>query len=182
MICWVCRLYFSGLVCSVLSQDECRFKINYRRFCVCFRCLEKVILWSRLCLAKDEFRYYRYLEWLIYAGKLKWCDLSTSKIHQVEETVLVSILIFVHKINTAWNDDNMDHVLSCQLFLECCACEIFNSDISFTSTFSSTFITLVKSVQTSHQPTRAQSEETIWMFEIILRSIFIKKWARNIPQ
>ena len=59
MICWVCRLYFSGLVCSVLSLDECLIKINYGRFCVCFRCLEKVILWSRLCLAKDEFRYHR---------------------------------------------------------------------------------------------------------------------------
>ena len=59
MICGVCRLYFSGLVCSVLSLDECLIKINYGRFCVCFRCLEKVILWSRLCLAKDEFRYHR---------------------------------------------------------------------------------------------------------------------------
>ena len=39
MICWVCRLYFSGLVCSVLSLDECLIKSNYRRFCVCFRCL-----------------------------------------------------------------------------------------------------------------------------------------------
>ena len=51
MICRVCRLYFSGLVCSVLSLDECLIKINYGRFGVCFRCLEKVILWSRLCLA-----------------------------------------------------------------------------------------------------------------------------------
>ena len=59
MICGVCRLYFSGLVCSVPSLDECLIKINYGRFCVCFRCLEKVILWSRLCLAKDEFRYHR---------------------------------------------------------------------------------------------------------------------------
>ena len=41
--------------------------------------------------------------------------------------------------------------------VEYCACEIFNSDILFTSTF----ITLVKSVQTSHQPTRAQSKKTI---------------------
>ena len=57
MICWVCRLYFSGLVCSVLYLDECLIKINYGRFCLCFRCLEKVILWSRLCLARDEFRY-----------------------------------------------------------------------------------------------------------------------------
>ena len=54
---WVCRLYFSGLVCSVLYLDECLIKINYGRFCLCFRCLEKVILWSRLCLARDEFRY-----------------------------------------------------------------------------------------------------------------------------
>ena len=59
MICGVCRLYFSGLVCSVLSLDECLIKINYGRFCICFRCLEKVIWWSRLCLAKDEFRYHR---------------------------------------------------------------------------------------------------------------------------
>ena len=59
MICWACRLYFSRLVCSVLFLDECLITINYGRFCVCFRCLEKVILWSRLCLAKDEFRYHR---------------------------------------------------------------------------------------------------------------------------
>ena len=42
-------------------------------------------------------------------------------------------------------------------YIPLCACEIFNSDILFTSTF----ITLVKSVQTSHQPTRAQSEKTM---------------------
>ena len=59
MICLVCRLYFSLLACSVLSLDECQIKINYGRFCVCFRSLEKVILWGRLCLAKDEFRYHR---------------------------------------------------------------------------------------------------------------------------
>ena len=50
---------FSGLVCSVLSLDECLIKINYGRFRVCFRCLEKVILRSRLCLDKDEFRHHR---------------------------------------------------------------------------------------------------------------------------
>ena len=59
MTCWVCRLYFSGLVCLVISLDECLIKVNYGWFCVCFRCLEKVILWSRLCLAKDDFRYHR---------------------------------------------------------------------------------------------------------------------------
>ena len=59
IICWVCRLYFSGLVCSVLFLDECLIKINYGRFCVSFRWLEEMILWRRLCLAKDEFRYHR---------------------------------------------------------------------------------------------------------------------------
>ena len=44
------------------------------------------------------------------------------------------------------------------------------------------WFTLVKSVQTSHQTTRAQSEKTIWKLEIILQSIFIKKCARNIPK
>ena len=75
-----------------------------------------------------------------------------------------------------------DHVKSCQLFLGYCTCEIFNSDISFTSTSSFTFIKSVKSVQISHQPTRAQSEKTIWRLEIILRTIVIKKRPRNIPQ
>ena len=51
--------YFSELVCSVLSLDGCLIKINYGRFCVCFRCLEKVIFWSHLCLAKDEVKYHR---------------------------------------------------------------------------------------------------------------------------
>ena len=44
------------------------------------------------------------------------------------------------------------------------------------------WFTLVKSVQTSHQTTRAQSEKTIWRLEIILQSIFIKEWVRNIPK
>ena len=44
----------------MLSLDECLIEINYGRFFVCFRCMEKVILWSRLCLAKDEFRYHRW--------------------------------------------------------------------------------------------------------------------------
>ena len=65
MICWVCRLYFSGLVCSVLSLDECLIKINYGRLSVCFRCLENLILWSRLCLAEDKFRYHRSHVYLI---------------------------------------------------------------------------------------------------------------------
>ena len=34
MICEVCKLYFSGLVCLMLSLDECLIKINNGRFCV----------------------------------------------------------------------------------------------------------------------------------------------------
>ena len=64
-----------------------------------------------------------------------------------------------------------------QLLLECFACQIFNSDISFTSTSTSSFITSVKSVQKSYQSPRAQSEKTLWRLEIILRSIFIMKRA-----
>ena len=95
MICWLCRLYFSGLVCSVLSLNECLIKINYGWFCVCFRCPEKVILWSRLCLAKDEFRYHRFchLERIIYGGKLEWCDLLTfSNVARVKYSIVTSHL------------------------------------------------------------------------------------------
>ena len=51
-------IIFFWLVGSVLSLDECLIKTNYGQFCVCFRCLEKVILWSHLCLTKNEFRYH----------------------------------------------------------------------------------------------------------------------------
>ena len=44
-------------------------KISYGRFCLCFRCLEKVILWSRLCLAKDEFRYnHQHVYLILFSG------------------------------------------------------------------------------------------------------------------
>ena len=46
------------------------------------------------------FIWFFYLEWMIYGGKLIWCDLLTSKIYQVKRTVLVSVRIFVNKINT----------------------------------------------------------------------------------
>ena len=57
--------WIEKMVCSVLSLDECLIKINYRWFCVCFWCLEKVILWSHLCLAKDKFRYHHWHVYLI---------------------------------------------------------------------------------------------------------------------
>ena len=47
MICGVCRLYFSGLVCSVPSLDECLIEINYGRFCVAPSKLCRLI-WRRV--------------------------------------------------------------------------------------------------------------------------------------
>ena len=88
-------VYFSWLACSVLSLDECQIKINYGRFCVCFRCLERVILWGRLCGVVSMFIWFCYLEWMIYGGKLIWCDLLTSKMNQVEGTVFY-IYIFIY--------------------------------------------------------------------------------------
>ena len=57
MICWVCRLHFSRLVCSVLSLDECLIKINYGRFCVAPRKPCRLV-WCRdwLILSNDKNR------------------------------------------------------------------------------------------------------------------------------
>ena len=42
----------------------------------CFRYLEKVILWSRLCLAKDEFKYHRkhvyFIQKMCFLPQRKW--------------------------------------------------------------------------------------------------------------
>ena len=46
------------------------------------------------------FIWFCYLEWMIYGGKLIWCDLLTTKIYQVEGTVLVSVRIFANTTNT----------------------------------------------------------------------------------
>ena len=59
MICWVCRLYFSGLVSSALSLDECLIKINYGRFCVAPRKLCRLV-WHRVWLRCNIKRcFYR---------------------------------------------------------------------------------------------------------------------------
>ena len=79
--------------------------------------------------------------------------------------------MFTKQTAESYDEDNC---ISCKFFLK------IERD-SFTSTSTSIFITLVKSVQTSHQPTRVQSEKTTERLEIILRSILIKKWARNVP-
>ena len=46
------------------------------------------------------FILFYHQEWMIYGGKLIWCDVLTSKIYQFEVTVLVSVRIFVNKLNT----------------------------------------------------------------------------------
>ena len=102
MICWVCRLYFSGLVCLVLSPDEYLIKkLTMDDFVYVFVAWRKwscgvICVWPRT----NSDTIVSMLEWMIYGGKLIWCDLLTSKIYQVEGTVLVTVPIFLHKINT----------------------------------------------------------------------------------
>ena len=102
MICWVCRLYFSGLVCLVLSPDEYLIKkLTMDDLVYVFDAWRKwscgvICVWPRTNLDTID----SMLEWMIYGGKLIWCDLLTSKICQVEGTVLVTVPIFFHKINT----------------------------------------------------------------------------------
>ena len=73
MICWVCRLYFSWLVSSVLSLDECLIKSNYGRFCVAPRKLCRLV-WHRVWLIRNvkicfyyiqRFSYERWLSFLL---------------------------------------------------------------------------------------------------------------------
>ena len=100
MICWVCRSYLSGLDCSVLSPDEFLIEINYGRFLYVFDAWRKwscgvVCVWLRTNsdTIVGMFIWFCYLEWMI-------SDLLTTKIYQVEGTILVSVRNFVNKINT----------------------------------------------------------------------------------
>ena len=99
MICWVCRLYFSGLVCLVLSPDEYLIKkLTMDDFVYVFDAWRKwscgvICVWPRT----NSDTIVSMLEWMIYGGKLIWCDLVTSKIYQVEGTVLVTVPIFSTK-------------------------------------------------------------------------------------
>ena len=99
MICWVCRLYFSGLVCLVLSPDEYLIKkLTMDDFVYVFDAWRKwscgvICVWPRT----NSDTIVSMLEWMIYGGKLIWCDLLTSKIYQVEGTVLVTVPIFSTK-------------------------------------------------------------------------------------
>ena len=105
----------------------------------------------------------------------------TLKIYEVEGTVLVSVRIFVNKMNTyrlkRWNVRTTCKAVNC---FSNVARVKYSIVISFTPT--SIFIKLVNSEPTSYQPTRVQGKKTIWRLEIILRTIVIKKRARNIPQ
>ena len=127
--------------------------------------------------------WFCYLEWMIYGGKLTSVMWSTN----------------VENILSRWNSFGLGPHCCQQnkhiplknmiIWTTCKAVDCFSniarvkySIVTSRFTSTSTFITLVKSIQTSHQPTRAQSEKTIWRLEIILRSILILKRARNIPQ
>ena len=59
-------IFFSGLVCSVPSLDECLININYERFC------GVVCVWSRTNsdTIVSMFIWFCYLKWMICGGKL----------------------------------------------------------------------------------------------------------------
>ena len=121
MICWVCRLYFSGLVCSLMNVW---LKLTMDDFVYVFDAWRKwscgvVCVWPRTNsdTIVSMFIWFCYLEWMIYGGKLIWCNPLTSKMYQVQGTVLVSVRIFVDKINTYYlKDNNTDHVQGCHCF------------------------------------------------------------------
>ena len=104
---------------------------------------------------------------------------------KVKATVLVSVRIFVDKISTYYLKRWIYGPCACAKlsvvspFLRVLNIQWWHLIYIYSYIY---FIALVKSVQTSHQPTFAQSEKTTWRLEIILRMILIKKWARNIPQ
>ena len=68
MICWVCRLYFSGLVCLMLSLDECLIKITYGRFCLALIASCDIVFdWYAMLrgiFIEQQFFYKRWLVWL----------------------------------------------------------------------------------------------------------------------
>ena len=103
-ICWVGRLDWFAL-CH-LSMNVW-LKLTVEDFVYVFDTWRKwscgfVCVWPRTNsdTIVTMFIWFFYLEWMIYGGKLIWCDLLTSKIYQVKRTVLVSVRIFVNKINT----------------------------------------------------------------------------------
>ena len=157
--------------CSVLSG----------RFCVCFRCPEKwsrgvVCVWPRTNSIVSIIIWFCYLEWMIYGGELIWCDLLTSKICQVEETVLVSVRIFVNKINInrckRWYYGPRAKL---SIFFLMLRVSMVSSHLDLQLLY------CVGIICTDITPTNSRAK-TIWRLEIILRSILIKKRARNIPQ
>ena len=75
MICWVCRLYFSGLVSSVLSLDECLIKSNYGRFCVAPKKLCRLV-WHRVWLIRNVKICFCYIQRFFYE---KWLSFLLGK-------------------------------------------------------------------------------------------------------
>ena len=128
MICWVYRLYFSGLVCSVLSLDECLIKINCRRFCECFRCLRESDLVESFVFGQGRIRQHVYLILLCGMNDLRglvnmtWSTNVENISSRRNSFGLGSHFWQQNKHIPLKKDDTTDHLQSCQLFLECYVC------------------------------------------------------------
>ena len=91
-------LFFTCLFWLKLAMDDFVYVFDAWRKWSC----GVVCVWPRTNSDTiiSMFIWFFSLEGMIYGGKLIWCDPLTSKIYQVEGKVLVSVLIFVNKINT----------------------------------------------------------------------------------
>ena len=82
MICWVCQLYFSGLVCSVLSLDEYLIEINCGPFCVAPRTLSHLV-WHRvwmICNVKSYFYWTTIFLRKMAEFSLRWFGCSIKRL------------------------------------------------------------------------------------------------------
>ena len=99
MICWVCRLYFSGLVFWVLFLDECLIKINCGLFCVAPGKLCRLV-WHRVWLVYNFKRCFYWTK--IFLSKmaefsLRWFGCSVVlRVFNIRSGHLIYIYIYFY--------------------------------------------------------------------------------------
>ena len=107
MICWVCRLYFSGLVFLVLSLDECLIKINCGLFCVAPRKLCRLV-WHRVWLVynfKRCFYWTTIFLWKMAEFSMWWFGCSVIlRVFNIRSGHLIYIYIYFYEIGKICTD------------------------------------------------------------------------------
>ena len=165
-------------VCLKVTMDDFVYVFDARRKWSC----GVVCVWSRTNsdTIVSMFIWFFYLKWMIFGGKListsvenfsSWRNSFGPGPHFCQQNKHIPL----EKMIT-WTTCK---AVNCFSTVVCVKYSIVTSHFN---TSTSAFITLVNSAQTSQEPTRAQSKKTMWRLKITFRSIFVKKWARNIPQ